>query len=131
MQTHIKVLGILHIVMGALFLLGGLIGASIMGGLAGVVAMEGGHDGAVAVPMFGALGGIILIACLLLSIPGIIAGIGLLNYKNWARILAIVLSALNLLNFPFGTALGVYGFWVLFAPETVALFEGQRRVSAY
>ena len=132
MRTHIRILGILHIVMGALFLIGGIIGATVLGGLAGVVALgDGGGDAAVALPFFGALSGVVLIACLLLAIPGIVAGVGLLNYKNWARILTIVLSVLNLFNFPVGTALGVYGFWVLFAPETVAIFESNGSVSAY
>jgi hypothetical protein len=38
--------------------------------------------------------------------------------------LTIILSALHLFNVPFGTALGVYGFWVLLSPETEALFRG-------
>lgn len=33
---------------------------------------------------------------ILISIPGIVAGIGLLKYKSWARILAIILGVLNL-----------------------------------
>ena len=57
-----------------------------------------------------------------LSLPGIIAGIGLLKLQPWARILAIVISALNLLNVPIGTALGVYGLWVLLQAETERLF---------
>ena len=57
-----------------------------------------------------------------LSLPGIIAGIGLLKLQPWARILAIVISALDLLNVPIGTALGVYGLWVLLQAETERLF---------
>jgi ABC-type Fe3+ transport system permease subunit len=69
---------------------------------------------------------VILVILLMLSIPGIVAGIGLLYYKPWARILTIVLCALGLLNFPLGTGLGVYGLWVLLSPETTRLFEGRR-----
>jgi hypothetical protein len=65
---------------------------------------------------------------LILSLPGIVAGVGLLKYRPWARVLTIVLSALNLMNIPFGTILGVYGLWVmlsdagsrLFAPPSVS-----------
>jgi hypothetical protein len=53
----------------------------------------------------------------------LIGGYGLLKYWNWARILVIVIAILNLFNFPFGTALGVYSLWVLFKPEVVRLFE--------
>jgi len=34
-----------------------------------------------------------------------------------------VLSILDLVNIPFGTALGVYGLWVLFNTEGAQLFE--------
>ena len=51
-------------------------------------------------------------------LPGVIAyilaGWGLLNYKNWARILAIILAIFNLLLFPIGTAIGIYTLVILF-----------------
>lgn len=57
------------------------------------------------------------------AILGIIGGIGLLSYKNWARILVIVLSALNCLNVPIGTAKGVYSIWALLQDDTLRLFD--------
>src|SRR5436190_8953224 len=51
---------------------------------------------------------------LLLAIPGIVAGIGLLMHKSWGRILAIVMGILNVINFPIGTVIGAYTLWVLF-----------------
>jgi hypothetical protein len=36
--------------------------------------------------------------------------------------LTIILSALDLPGVPIGTALGVYGLWVLLKPETERLF---------
>jgi len=71
----------------------------------------------------GAIGGFVLIVLLILSVPGIIAGVGLLSYQPWARILTIVLSILDLISIPFGTALGIYGLWVLFTTEGAQLFE--------
>ena len=47
-----------------------------------------------------------------------------MQFTPWARILTIVLSALNLINIPFGTALGVYGLWVLLNKDTERLFDG-------
>jgi hypothetical protein len=54
-------------------------------------------------------------ALMFLSIPGAIicTGIGLLQYRSWARIVALILSGLMLIGFPFGTAAGIYGLWVL------------------
>jgi len=57
-----------------------------------------------------------------LGIPGVIAGWGLMNFRPWARILVIILSILHLPSIPLGTAIGVYGLWVLFNDDTKRLF---------
>ena len=49
---------------------------------------------------------------------GILAGWGLLERRPWARTLAIVVAFINLLDMPFGTALGVYTLWVLLPAES-------------
>ena len=54
---------------------------------------------------------------LLKAIAGFLAGWGLLQKEPWARTLTLVLGFLELLNVPFGTALGVYTLWVLLAPN--------------
>jgi hypothetical protein len=59
---------------------------------------------------------------MLVSIPGIIAGIGLLSFKPWSRILAIILALLNLPGFPVGTVLGIYSLWALLDNESSQLF---------
>src|SRR5579864_3417854 len=124
MAQHVKILGILHIVFGSLCVLGGLIVLAVMGGIAGIVgASDASQDAAVAIPILTAIGGFVCILCLVLGLPGLIGGIGLLQYKPWARIVVIVLSALDLIHVPLGTALGIYGFWVLLNPQTEALFR--------
>ena len=70
------------------------------------------------------VGVIIGIATLVLSLPNLLAGYGLLKRHSWARGLALVLGFLNLFQIPFGTALGVYTFWVLFKDEAPAHFTG-------
>jgi len=124
MAQHIKILGILHIVFGALFVLGGLIVLVVMGGIAGFVgASDQSPDSAAAVPILAMIGGFVCVLCLVLGLPGLISGIGVMQYKPWARILMIVISALDLLNIPLGTALGIYGLWVLLSKETEQLFQ--------
>ncbi len=59
---------------------------------------------------------------LVLSLPGLIIGIGLVQFRPWARLAGIILSALDLLGFPFHTALGIYGLWVLLNRETEQMF---------
>jgi hypothetical protein len=66
----------------------------------------------------------------LLSVPEIVAGVGLLQGSNWARFLALFLSVLNLFAVPLGTAVGVYSLWVLLQNETEALFEPVRATVA-
>jgi hypothetical protein len=121
---HVKILGILHIVFGSLCVLGGLICLAVMGGIAGIVrASDQSQDAAMAVPILAAIGAFVCILCLVVGLPGLIGGIGLLQYRPWARITVIVISALDLIHIPLGTALGIYGFWVLLNPETEAMFN--------
>lgn len=47
------------------------------------------------------------------SALALVAGIGLLTRKSWARGLALFLGFLCLVKLPVGTALGIYTFWVL------------------
>ena len=54
---------------------------------------------------------------------GIIGGMGLFSFRPWARILVMIVSAMNCLNIPIGTAKGVYSIWVLMQKETINLFE--------
>ena len=61
------------------------------------------------------------LAIVIFSIPGVIAGVGLIKYRPWARILGIVMSILNLFTFPHGTVIGVYSMIVLFDQEAVRL----------
>jgi hypothetical protein len=73
-------------------------------------------------PILGGIGLLVFVLMLALSIPGIVAGWGLLKFRSWARILTVVLSALHLFHVPFGTALGIYGLWVLLSNEGQKLF---------
>ena len=49
------------------------------------------------------------------ALAGIIAGWGLMSHQPWARVLAIIMGFIYLIHIPFGTALGIYTFWVLLA----------------
>ncbi len=116
MQTHVKVLGWLYIVLGVLgALIAFLVFILVLGG--GLIS---GDEQAIAITSLVAtiVGGVLF----LLSIPGIIAGIGLLGYRNWARILTLILGILNLPGIPVGTILGVYTLYVLLQDETSRLF---------
>lgn len=56
------------------------------------------------------------------SIPGLIAGLGMLARKSWARVVGIVVSVFTLINFPIGTFIGAYALFVLFQGAATAYF---------
>ena len=123
MQSHVKLVAILNIILGSVGIVAALIVVLMFGGIAAIV----GHaaetpDAAVAIPILGGIGGIVFLILLVISLPVLIGGVGLLRLAPWSRLYMIVLSAMELLNVPFGTALGIYSIWVLTKPETLALF---------
>jgi hypothetical protein len=125
MDTHVRVLGVLNIAIGAI----GLIVAALMligvGGAAGIISASADPDeAAIAIPILSIVGAFVMVVLFAFSAPAIVTGIGLLYFKPWARVLGIVLSAIALLGFPWVTILGVYGLWVLFSKDTERLFSG-------
>ena len=123
MTTHVKVLGVLYIALSALTLCAALfigLGLGVASGIVGQTAPP--EDAAVALPIIGVAGTALVVFLLILSLPGIITGIGLLKFQPWARIVGIVLAIINLINIPFGTVLGIYGLWVLLNKDTEPLF---------
>ena len=121
MAQHVKILGIIHIVLGALGVFGGIVVLLIFGGVSAFVNMSD-RSSDLPVPMLAVIGGGIFILLMVLSLPGLIIGIGLVQFRPWARVAGIVVSALDLLGFPFHTALGIYGLWVLLNRETEQMF---------
>ena len=49
--------------------------------------------------------------------------ISLIKRKEWGRIMVLVVSFFNLINFPLGTALGIYSIIILMKEETAKLFS--------
>ncbi len=119
MEKHVQIVGILHIVGGGLGILIGLVCfVAIAGG--GILSAD--YEAMSFIFLFAiVVGGFFLV----LSLPAIVGGIFLMKKANWARILILIISVLNLVNFPLGTAMGVYSFWVLLNADTIPLFSGQ------
>jgi len=121
MRDHIKILGILNIIMGSLTASIGLIALVVLGGVAGAVSWSGASDpengGPFAAPIISLIGLGVAAFFVLLGLPSIIGGWGLLKLRPWARVFTVVVSGFHLLHVPFGTALGIYGLWVLLSDE--------------
>ena len=122
MDTHVKVVGVLNIAMGACGLVGAVILILLFGGAAGIVSSSGDPEAATAVPIIGIAGTALVMLILALSLPAVIVGIGLFRLRPWARIGGIVLSIFHLIWVPVGTIIGVYSLWVLFSKDAERLF---------
>jgi len=97
---------------------------ALFGGIAGLIgASDYSGDAHISIPIIGGIAIFVFFVLLVLSLPGVIAGIGLLQFRSWARILTIVISVLDLIHVPFGTALGIYGLWVLLSQGSERLFR--------
>ena len=118
MKQHVSFVGALHVGFGILGLLGALTVFIIFNFAQGFVVEE-----PLAEEILSFLGGTLSILIMFFASLGIIGGIGLFSYKSWARILVMIVSAINCLNIPIGTAKGVYSIWVLMQKETMELFE--------
>jgi hypothetical protein len=119
MKQHVSFVGALHIGFGILGLLGALAVYVIFNFANGFVENE-----PVAEEVLNFIGGTLSLFIVFFSCMGIIGGIGLFSHKPWARILVMIVSAINCLNIPIGTAKGVYSIWVLMQKETIEMFEG-------
>ena len=124
MTTHVKVLAVLYLFLSAFGLLAALAVSMAFGVAGGIVGANADpNDAAVALPIIGLTGTMLVAFLVLTSLPGLIAGVGLLRFRPWARILAIVVAVINLIHIPIGTAVGIYGLWVLLNRETERLFS--------
>jgi hypothetical protein len=124
MTGHVRALAVLQIVYSSMGLLLGIVVFMLFGGIATIVGFNASiDDSMVAVPILTFIGGIASSVLILLSLPRLIAGIGLWKFQNWGRILTFVVSILGLIDFPVGTGLGIYALWVLTHRDTLPLFQ--------
>jgi hypothetical protein len=115
MESHVKILGVLFVIRGIMhIMIGGIVTILLAGG-----GLAAGISPLTAFLMTIAV--VISIVAIIIAIPEIMAGWGLLLRKRWARILGIVVGALEIFHVPLGTALGIYAFWVLFNSESEKL----------
>ena len=130
MEKHIQVVGILNITYRAMLLLASFILVAIAAcfGRFMEMLMRMGELNARDIPyeildIIPVVLVVVAIAMFVVSVAGIVAGIGVLRKRPWGRVLMLVISFINLLRIPLGTALGAYSIWVLLNDETIRLFK--------
>ena len=116
MERHITLVAVFNIGFGALGILIAItiFVAVVVGGLIS------GEENIIAITSI--VGSAIAILIFIVSAPQIIGGVGLLKRRYWARILMLIIAAMNLINIPIGTIVGGYTIWVLLQDETIKLF---------
>lgn len=125
LEQHVPILGWIHIISSAIFLVLGLFLFLLLGGIGLFAGRAGDPDAPFVLVMIGLfVGGLMVV----MALPGILAGWGLLKRKNWGRVLALIVGIINIFNVPIGTAIGVYTLYVLLQPEATAYFSGEKDV---
>jgi hypothetical protein len=117
LAMHISVLGWLYIVGNAFFLVLAAFGFFLLPTI-GVISRDA--DATTVLSVLGTIFGLLMV---LLAVPGLLAGYGLLKHKSWARMWAMIIAVLGLANFPFGTVIGVYALFVLSQQAAIDYFE--------
>ncbi|HEV7403408.1 MAG TPA: hypothetical protein VGO11_10790 [Chthoniobacteraceae bacterium] len=112
-------MAILHLAAGIVGLLAAIAIFVFVGLAGGIVAYQGEHGVAGIIGLVAVvLGGFLAV----LALPSLLGGWALMTGRPWGRIVVLILAALHIAHFPFGTALGVYTFWaLLYEPPPPAL----------
>jgi hypothetical protein len=120
MRSHVSLLGILHLVWGGMGLLLAVSLLMLAFGAAAIArtASDAMAPGAAAI-LFVIFGGALAVA----GWVNAWAGRAIRQHRAPGRIAALALAVLNVFVLPFGTALAIYGFWVLLHNDARALFE--------
>jgi hypothetical protein len=117
-QDHVKLVGILWMAYSALHVVGGvvvLLVAKFVIVRLGTIPNGPPPEVMVWLPtLVSAVGWLILAKAAI----GFFAGWGLLQREDWARVFALVVAFVALLNVPIGTGLGIYTLWVLLPSQS-------------
>ena len=116
-REHLKLLGILWMAYSAIHVAGGVILLLVSKLVLVKLAIPNGPPPevlAILRPILSVVGWLILVK----AAVGFIAGWGLLQREEWARVTALVIGFIALLSVPIGTALGIYTLWVLLPSQS-------------
>jgi hypothetical protein len=121
MRPHLHLLGLLQLAWGAI---GVLLGVAILVLAVGAISIGfSASDERMAAGVTAAVFALFAAALLIAGGLNAWAGKALRREESSGRTAVLWLSVANLFVLPFGTALGIYAFWVLLHNENRALFQ--------
>jgi hypothetical protein len=120
MRLHIELLAWFHVIWGVFIGLAGLsLGVLAVGSEAALTGPPALEAGGRAIAWLFAVAAASFVA---LAVINIAVGTALRRHRTAARVSALGLAVANLLVLPFGTALGVYTYWVLLNDDARSVF---------
>jgi hypothetical protein len=122
--AHVDFLGALFVVWGILTATLG-VSTLLLGVGAAALVSSGDGDGRLAA---GLVAGVLFVTALIAILWGVAhvaVGLPVRRHRPRARMAALLLGTVDLLLFPYGTALGAYALWVLLGERRRALFDEQ------
>ena len=123
-RDHAKILGIIFLIFGGLAVLGIGFMLIFLLGMGGIAIFNTGANGdSIPIAVMFLIFGAFLVFTLLFIIPQLIAGWSLLKGNGRAKGWMIIAAIINILNFPIGTAIGVYALWFAFGDEGKGYFR--------
>ena len=128
MASHVDFVGILFIIWGALTVLVGLSTLALGIGAFALItsASRGGTGGQFAAGLTAAAFTALALIAIVWGVAHLSIGVPLRRRRPWARLLALMFGAVDLLLLPYGTALGIYTMWVLLNEQGKKVFmEGR------
>jgi hypothetical protein len=123
MRSHLRLLGVLQLTWGAIGLLLGVAVLLLATGALAIGVMDSGDRVGAGLTAF--TFGIFAAALVAGGAANAWAGRALRRREPAGRSAVLWLSVANLFLLPFGTALGIYAWWVLLHAETRAVFLGK------
>lgn len=122
MRAHLRLLGVLQLTWGAIGLLLGAATLALAGGALAIGVSSSGQRMAAGVTAL--TFGVFAAALLVGGAANAWAGRSLRRHEPAGRSAVLWLAVPNLFLLPFGTALGIYAWWVLLHNESRAIFLG-------
>lgn len=124
MRAHLRLLGVLQLTWGAIGLLLGAAALALAAGALAISVMNSGDP--VAAGVTAVTFGVFALALLIGGAANAWAGRSLRREEAAGRTAVLWLAVPNLFLLPFGTALGIYAWWVLLHNEARSHFVGAR-----
>lgn len=124
-----KIIAILHLVMGGLAIVSTIVALVFVFAITNAISKQPAPPNSPSPILFAVvMCAVTLLFAIVFGGSAFAAGYGLLKRKSWARKIAVISSAIALLNFPLGMAIGFYSLWFLLSDEGKQFYQANKFV---